>query len=176
VTVRPLAGRDGHIGGIESLVVDGTRYYFGFDYQSDLVLSPLIDDPVAMARFAVEHMEQTDGKHDEAYWAELVDIAAEDSGLAGREDTEIDLGSRQTTYHLRYLLGAACGWDDAILADDEVTEALTRLKLDPEEWDSLDECLKLEGPDAELVKRRYLEHFAVTTPGNWRTVFAPLLA
>ncbi|MFB6711656.1 hypothetical protein ACFCZY_08035 [Streptomyces sp. NPDC056237] len=55
----PLPGRIAHVGGIESLVLDGHHYCFGFDHSSDTVLSPLIDAPEAMAVFASEHMRQT---------------------------------------------------------------------------------------------------------------------
>jgi len=62
VDLAPLPDRIGRVGGIESLSLDGRRYYFGFDYKSDVVLSPLIDDPGAMAAFASEYMRQTTGK------------------------------------------------------------------------------------------------------------------
>jgi hypothetical protein len=49
---EPLAGRDGHLGGIESIFLDNVTYFFGFDYRNDLALSPLINDRDAMACFA----------------------------------------------------------------------------------------------------------------------------
>ncbi|MFE5842718.1 hypothetical protein ACFQ7N_13850 [Streptomyces niveus] len=67
-----LPGRTGVIGGIESLVLDGRRLFFGFDFTSDQVLSPLIGDAGAMARYAARHLRQRTGVHDESYWAELV--------------------------------------------------------------------------------------------------------
>jgi hypothetical protein len=82
---QPLAGRKGHVGGIEALTLDGTVYFFGFDFGSDLVLSPLISDATLMARFASEHMEQRDGVHDEAYWRELVGYAVDDSELCSEK-------------------------------------------------------------------------------------------
>ncbi len=87
-----IDGRIGHVGGIESLTLDGRRYFFGFDYKSELVVSPLIDDPDAMAAFASEHMRQNTGKHDEAYWAELVDWAVEYSDLV-EEDADRDFST-----------------------------------------------------------------------------------
>jgi hypothetical protein len=42
VTIAPIDDRVGHVGGIESMTVDGRRWYFGFDYSSDMVVSPLI--------------------------------------------------------------------------------------------------------------------------------------
>jgi hypothetical protein len=73
----PLDERVGHISGVESVVVDGRRWYFGMDYGSDLVVSPLIDDPGRMAEFAARYMAQTTGTHDAAYWAAL-DIDPDD--------------------------------------------------------------------------------------------------
>ncbi|GAA2676719.1 MULTISPECIES: immune inhibitor A [Actinosynnema] len=176
MTYEPFPGGEGAVVGIESLTLDGTRYYFAFNYPSDFVLSPLIDDAETMAAFAAEHFTQTDGKHDAAYWAELVEIADEDSGLAEFENTffeseELERG--ETTYHLRYLLGAACAWDGAILKDAEVLAALDRLGLG-HEWDDLDKCTELDGDDAEYVVERYFDHIAELLQGNWRTVFAPL--
>lgn len=58
--IKPIAERVGHVGGIESMMVDGRRWFFGFDYSMDMAVSPLIDDPARMAEFASEHMLQTD--------------------------------------------------------------------------------------------------------------------
>ncbi|MGW1103806.1 hypothetical protein [Streptomyces sp. NPDC002540] len=55
----PPPGRIAHVGGIESLVLDGHHHCFGFECGSDTVLSPLVDGPQAMAAFASEHMRQT---------------------------------------------------------------------------------------------------------------------
>ncbi|MFI6578372.1 hypothetical protein ACIBFB_21495 [Nocardiopsis sp. NPDC050513] len=117
--IAPLPGRDGHVGGIESMTIDGRRYYFGFDYKGDMVVSPLIDDPDAMAAFASEHMLLTDGAHDAAYWRDLVDDAVRESGLC--YDTDRVLTSERLSRepmpprhsHLRYLLGTLTGhWDE----------------------------------------------------------------
>jgi hypothetical protein len=146
----PIANRVGHVGGIESIVVDDTRYYFGFDYRADITLSPLIDDPRAMAAFASRHMLQQTGAKPPAYWAKLVDESVEDSGLASdsddREFTAADLSriarrleqARRTgrvssgfelRTSLRYLLGASCAW--ALHATDkDAVAALERLGLD----------------------------------------------
>ncbi|GAA2631392.1 hypothetical protein GCM10010399_74490 [Dactylosporangium fulvum] len=180
MTYEPLDERDGHVAGIESLTVDGRRYYFGFDHSSDLVVSPLIDDAAAMAEFAAAHLAQTDGRHDAAYWSELVAGAVEESMLTGdRADTELDTGALRAgemSYHLRYLMGAAVGWTEDLFEDEEVAAALTRLGLDPDDgWETIDRCLGLDGPDAGLVLRRYLAYLAADLPGNWRTILGPLL-
>ena len=178
MNLEPLfPDRIGWAGGIESITVDGTRYFFGFDYSSDLVLSPLIDEPAVMAAYAAKYMSQRDGTHDEAYWAEHVGDAVEGSDLTEPDDRDFsgfDLGAGRTTYHLRYVLGAACSWDTGLFEDEDVVAALTRLKLDPDEdWDSVDSCLEMTGPDPELVTARYYASLAANLPGNWRTVFAP---
>ena len=79
---EPIKSRVGRIGGIESLVIDGKLHYFGFSYSDDLVLSPLIDSPDAMAAFAARYMRQRDGVHGWDYWAELVKTAVTESDLA----------------------------------------------------------------------------------------------
>jgi hypothetical protein len=180
VNLEPLdSDRIGWVGGIESLTLDGKRYFFGFDYGSDLVLSPLIDDQALMATYAAKYMAQADGTHDEAYWSELVADAVESSSLAEPDDRDFgspELGAGGTTYHLRYLLGAASSWDTGLFEDDEVIAALKRLKLDhDEDWDSVDRCLEMTGPDAELVTARYFASLADNLQGNWRAVFAPLV-
>jgi hypothetical protein len=63
-SVAPIAGRLGHVGGIESVVVDGHRWFFEFDYRRDWVVSPLIDDEATMSEFASRYMRQIDGTHD----------------------------------------------------------------------------------------------------------------
>jgi hypothetical protein len=78
----PIAGRNGRVGGIESFTLDDRRYYFGFDHKQGLVLSPLIDDADAMARFASHHMLATypgrlfgllgkTGPKDKAFWSDM---------------------------------------------------------------------------------------------------------
>lgn len=116
--LSPIEDRDGWIGGIESIVVDGRRWYFGFDYSSDLVLSPLIDDETTMSLFASRHMSQRDGAHDAAFWRELVAGSVTTSDLTDdaqdREYTSERLATQRLTprYYLSYLLGAAAGWPD----------------------------------------------------------------
>lgn len=126
-TVDPtggLPGRTGVVGGIESLVLDGRRLFFGFDFSSDQVLSPLIDDEEAMARFAARHMRQRTGVHDEPYWAQLVRSSIESSDLVWRDEQRTfttraletgDAGAAQG--HLLYLLGAATA-EDGTAGDD----------------------------------------------------------
>ncbi|MER8230876.1 hypothetical protein [Streptomyces sp. NPDC094049] len=184
----PLPGRVGHVGGIESLTLDGRRYYFGFDYQSDLVVSPLIGDPDAMAAFAAAHMRQSDGSHDASYWAELVAHAV------GRSDLVADDTKREFTAeglrtgipapgsHLLYLLDAAGEWDDSFTLPTDVGEAFARLGFDEDDAiECVDECLRAireDGadarPDERAVARWYLASSVTCLPGNWALLFAPL--
>jgi hypothetical protein len=105
------------------------RWFFGFDYSLDLVVSPLIDDAEVMAAFASRYMRQTDGAHRPEHWAEIVRWAVEDvsGGLASHADSDYasadfrriaaDLAAAQAgnhalpgmsiDYHLLYLLEAA---------------------------------------------------------------------
>lgn len=176
VMMEPLADRDGHIGGIESLVLDGRRYFFGFDYSSDLVVSPLIGDADAMAAFASVHMRQRTGEHDAEYWSALVAGSVDESALTAgsREFTSTALPRPRS--HLLYLLGAATGWDDWFDEDDEARAACVRLHLDTEDPDFLDECLTMlpESADAWIVVRYHLTALLRHLPGNWGVLFAPI--
>src|SRR4051794_16863280 len=113
------------------MTVDGRRWYFGFDYSSDLVGSPLVDDPALMSDFAGEHTGQRDGPHEPPFWRELVDASVEQSDLVDsdedRQFTSELLAARrlQPDYHLQYLLGAASGWDDSFFAEPAVKTALS---------------------------------------------------
>ncbi|MFF9351854.1 hypothetical protein [Streptomyces sp. NPDC014734] len=184
----PLPDRIGHVGGIEALTLDGRRHYFGLDYRNDLVLSPLIDDPAAMAAFASEHMRQTTGTHDAAYWADLV-AAAADAGEPGRVGTEGETvpggagdGMSDAEDHLLYLLGAATGWDDWFDQAPEVRRAYERLGFDEEETEFVDHCLQAvrehgarARPDEWAVARFHLTTAAQHLPDNWRTLLTPLV-
>jgi hypothetical protein len=145
----PIEGRDGWVGGIESLVVDGRRWYFGFDYSSDLVLSPLIDDETTMSEFAGRYMSQRDGAHDAAYWRELVDDSVTVSDLTEEDDhrefTSEGLAAQRLSLgdYLWYLLGAA----DGVKADA-----------------------------GRLLMTRFIETFLENAPGNWPVVFSALRA
>ncbi|MDP9892144.1 hypothetical protein J2W32_004287 [Variovorax boronicumulans] len=94
---QPIAGRVGHVGGIESFTLDGRRYYFGFDHKQGLVLSPAIDDAAAMAHFASRHMQALyrgrlfgllgkTGPRDEAFWAEAVEWSENATDLPGQPE------------------------------------------------------------------------------------------
>lgn len=185
--ISPLPDRIGSIGGIESFTLDGRRYYFGFNYQSDLVVTPLIDDPQAMAVFASEYMRQTTGKHDVAYWSELVTMAAEFSDLVGedadRTFTSEDLrgGIPEPGTHLLYLLGAATDWEAWFAEAPEVHQAYEELGYDEEDSDFLDECLEAVQKDgignrpAEwAVARFHMTTAAQRAPANWGVLFGPL--
>ena len=186
----PLAGRNGHVGAIEAITLDGTMYFFGFDFRSDLVLSPLIADAELMARFASRHMAQRDGRHDVAYWRELVGHAVEDSQLcsddAGRSfDSQmlaatierLDRVRREGAldpgfaieYHLRYLLGAASAWE---VPEEAGTD-------DPDLWIAqiagdkpLDDGASLQHIASRLQK--HLNALVEAAPGNWHYRFAAL--
>jgi hypothetical protein len=187
---QPLAGRNGHVGAIEALTLDGTLYFFGFDFRSDLVLSPLIADADLMARFASRHMAQRDGRHNDIYWRELVDCAVEASQLcsdeAGRSfDSQmlaatidrLERVRRQGAldpgfaieYHLRYLLGAAGGWE---VPEEAGTD-------DPDLWIAqiagdtpLDNGASLQHVASRL--QTHLNALVDAAPGNWRYRFAAL--
>ncbi|MFD7426981.1 hypothetical protein ACFV6Z_07945 [Streptomyces sp. NPDC059818] len=164
-TVDPttgLPGRTGAIGGIESLVLDGRRLFFGFDFSSDQVLSPLIDDAGAMALFAARHMRQRTGAHDEAYWAELVRASIDGSDLVWRDAQRAfssaalesgDAGDAQG--HLLYLLDAATLWDGHIPAD-----------LPPGTARPGDDTAEAEERVREALRRR-------STVANWSLLFGP---
>ncbi|MFF8913049.1 hypothetical protein ACF08M_06930 [Streptomyces sp. NPDC015032] len=138
-----LPGRIGVIGGIESLVLDDRRLWFGFDFTSDQVLSPLIGDAGAMARYAARHMRQRTGAHNEDYWTHLVRAAVENSDLVQFDEQRtfttrsLEAGDASPAHgHLLYLLDAAA-----------------------------------EDPDDEDGELRPVQ--ARTTVGNWSLLFAP---
>lgn len=186
----PLAGRHGHVGAIEAIGIDGTMHFFGFDFRSDLVLSPLIEDPALMARFASRHMAQRDGTHDETYWQELVGLARESSELCTDDDgrsfdtrmlaaTIARLGQVRHSgtadpgfgveYHLRYLLGAAGGWEVPEEAGAEDTDLwITQIA---------GQAPLAEGTPLQDVAARLQQHLNAlvdAAPGNWATRFAVL--
>jgi hypothetical protein len=183
----PLPDRIGYVGGVESLTLDGRRHYFGFDYQSDVVLTPLIDDPEAMAVFASEYLRQTTGQHDVAYWAEHVAAAAGDSSLTGEESdrtfTSEDLrgGVPEPGTHLLYLLGAATEWENWFAESPEVAQTYERLGFDEDDSEFLDQCLEVvrkdgiaNRPDEWAVARFHVTTAAQHAPGNWGILFGPL--
>jgi hypothetical protein len=186
------AGREGHVGAIESIALDGTMYFFGFDFGSDLVLSPLIADAAQMARFASCHMAQRDGTHDETYWRELVGYAREDSELCSEESGRtFDSGVLKAAiaslgrvrvdgipepgfaigYHLRYLLAAAGDgeWKLPPEADvEDVDVAIARIAGN----EPLPVGVTLQ--DAATRLQSHLNMLVDMTSGNWQTLFAVL--
>ncbi|MFB6947950.1 hypothetical protein ACFWGL_42735 [Streptomyces sp. NPDC060286] len=168
---RGLTGRTGVVGGIESLVLDGRRLWFGFDFTSDQVLSPLIDDAGAMARYAARHMRQRTGAHDESYWAQLVQAAAENSYLVRYDEQRtfttqsLESGDAGPAHgHLLYLLDAAT--EDPVDSDPVHTgtgsqEPATQSGLRPDE-------VTLEGEDGQPGTA-----LTLNTVGNWSLLFAP---
>lgn len=187
-TPTPIAGRDGHVGAVESLVLDGTTWFFGFDYGADLAVSPLIDDIDQMARFCSRHMEQRDGPHDEAYWRDMVEISIEDSELSSEPGSRVfstealaaviaslDGAIRTNTstpgfalpYHLQYLLGAAGGW--TVETDGfEYAIAVVAGEETPVAGEGV--------ADVATWLRGELKALTQAAPGNWSTLFKVLTA
>ncbi|MFJ2861889.1 hypothetical protein [Kitasatospora sp. NPDC087314] len=188
---EPLPGRVGHVAAIESLTLDGRRYFFGFDHRSDLVVSPLVDDPDAMAAFAAEHLRQSDGPHDPAYWAALVAEAVDGSALVDRDsEREFTTEGLRTELpdpdsHLLYLLDAVTDLDEDTGLPADLQQACERLGFagpdDDDFADSVDDCLEavlaegpLGRPDEWTVVRGYLGSAIGALPGNWGLLFGPL--
>ena len=188
--ITPIADREGRVGGIESMVVDGRRWFFGFDFSMDTAVSPLIDDPARMAEFASEHMLQTDGAHDVDYWRDLVDSSVEMSDIVGEDedrtyDSETLAAQRLSpSTQLMYLMGAATAWDDSFFEDEAVQAALTTIGVrerDRDDWDCLDQCIAATRSDRAEVSRagthlmtRYQRFIFDNLPANWPEVFAAL--
>jgi hypothetical protein len=188
--INPIADREGQVGGIESMVVDGRRWFFGFDYSMDTAVSPLIEDPARMAQFASRYMLQTDGEHDVAYWRDLVDSSVGMSGIVGDDehrtyDSEGLAAQRLSpSSQLIYLMGAATAWDESFFEDEAVQAVLATMGVrerDREDWDCLDQCLAALGSDSAEVSGAAAEfmtlyqHFIVDNlPANWPEVFAAL--
>ncbi len=188
---EPLPGRVGHVAAIESLTLDGRRHFFGFDHRSDLVVSPLIDDPAAMAAFAAAHLRQSDGPHDRAYWAALVAAAVDGSDLvdddAEREFTTDGLRGElpEPDGHLLYLLDAVTDLDEESGLPADIEPACERLGYagpeDDDFADTVDDCLDavithglLHHPDEWTVVHGYLTAAIAALPGNWSLLFGPL--
>lgn len=184
----PLPIGTGYVGGIESLLLDGRRYYFGFNYGSDVALSQLIDDPEDMAAFASEHMSQSDGKQDAAFWNELVAMSVDVSDLVGDEDAlrtftteELRGDLPEPDSHLLYLLGAATEWEDWYEEAPEVQQAYKGLGFDADDSELVDTCLAAvrehgvqDRPAEWTVVRYYLTTAAQHAPGNWSLLFGPV--
>jgi hypothetical protein len=135
IEYRPLDGQSGHLGGVESIVLDNVIYYFGFDYSSDLVISPLINDLDLMCEFAEKYMLQLDGSHDVEYWRELAgydselcvnesdrifiktDLILQLTKLAGSKQRNTQASNFNIEYHLCYLLNAAGEWSSGVDLD-----------------------------------------------------------
>lgn len=189
--IKPIEGREGCVGGIESMVVDGRRWFFGFDYSMDTAVSPLIDDPERMAEFASEHMLQRDGQHDVAYWRELVESSVETSDIVGEDvhrtyDSETLAAERLApSDQLMYLMGAATAWDDSFFEDEEIQAAFAAIGVreGDADWDCLEQCVAAMGSDSAeeraagtLLMTRYQRFIVDNLPDNWRDVFAALRA
>jgi hypothetical protein len=181
----PWTGRPGHVGGIESIVLDGVTWWFGFDYSEDLVVSPLIDDIDAMARHASAQMLQRDGAHDVAYWRALADdgpqlcddeaersftraaLATTMAQLQTAQANDTPMPDLVLAYHLRYLLCAAGDW----VAGAGFEAANTNIALLRGEQ-SLPAGRR--PADAARDLRAWLTELVSAAPGNWATLFALL--
>ena len=186
--IQPIADRTGHIGGIETILLDGHTYFFGFDYSEDIVVSPLLADADAMAQFASRYMMQRDGKHDEAYWREMAEESVDESNLCDSLESRTILTAQlqatataiaqaiqngqpvaglQIKYHLLYLLGAAGGWSGPDI--DEVRELIAGVSgADPGQ-----DCVV---KDAASELQQALRELIDAAPGNWATHFSSLRA
>src|SRR5262245_10208652 len=76
---RPIPFLQGFDGGIECIVIDGKRWFFGYNSSAELIITPLIDDPDVMAAFASWYMRpyRGDGRETPAYWREAIDRTIE---------------------------------------------------------------------------------------------------
>ncbi len=187
--IEPIEDREDCVGGIESMTVDGQRWYFGFDYSMDTAVSPLIDDAERMAVFASEHMLQRDGRHDVDYWRELVEMSVGQSDLV-EEEADRTYDSKTLTAQrlspssaLMYLLGAATGWDDSFFDEEAVQAALTTIGVreHDRDWDCLERCMEAaQSQDSEVssagtqLMTRYVDFIMDRAPANWPQVFAAL--
>lgn len=185
----PIPDRIGEVGGIESMTVDGRRWYFGFCFDMDIVVSPLIDDPDVMAAFASKHMVQNDGAHDAMYWRELVDASIKESYLV-REDSDRTFDSASLaanrftpSYHLTYLLGAAMGlYRDGFFEDPAARSALRTAGIDYEPhmgWECFHMCkAALQDPGraaaAAFLMNGYVDFVLRKMPANWAEVFSAM--
>lgn len=176
--MEPFPGRIGNVSSIEWLSVDGHRYYFGFDHSLDLVVSPLIDSPSAMAEFAATYLAQREGRHDTAYWADMVRLSLEAPQLttddSDAEFTTEALRAAPLPDHLHYLLSAAAGWPSDWLEEPSIIAAAESVGIDVDDDELIESCQEIGGPAADRIVNRYLTSIAENLPGNWRTVFAPL--
>ncbi|WP_348609066.1 hypothetical protein ABI214_09235 [Prescottella soli] len=181
----PLLRDYRHVGGIESIEVDGTRYFFGYDFSEDLVLSPLIDDVELMSVFAETHMEQRDGLHDRGYWRDLVDGSREYSELAQPEscsfeseqlrliitslrniaETGVPAPDFDYPYHLRFLLSSAGQWKEQFNATAEGVRAIKGAER-PADRTTLEQIAR----DILRETRNAMD----AVEGNWAEVFDAL--
>jgi hypothetical protein len=195
---RPLPLAEDAVGGIESITIAGKRYWFGFSFSADAVLSPLIDDPKVMAQFASDHMLQQEFEDAERreiacppeYWDKLVEEAIHRSDLTdserdytGRELPElrarleearrtarpVELSLSPIT-HLLYLLGATGDWGGAS-EDSELEDALDGVE------GALEVVAGVNPPplgttfaNAVNVVIAQLEHWRSVTPENWNSL------
>jgi hypothetical protein len=162
-TPSPLPNYTGRVGGIESLTMDGRRYYFGFDYKNDAVLSPLIADIDVMASYAHKYMMQSHGSAAIKDWLAVAKNAIENSGYTRNESSQnyrseflaqiasdtdraqksdVALAEFNIDYDLRYLLDAAREWEEPT-EKPTTSIALQKLNIDIDKhgWEYIDEAV-----------------------------------
>jgi len=120
------------VGGIESITVDGTDYYFGYSHIEDRVITRLFSSADEISDYAAKAMSQRDGMHDKAYWLAQANANHLDSELTDREGQTISLTKLNDALlrlkqdsdlnqtipslvipsHLGYLLEMNCNWPD----------------------------------------------------------------
>lgn len=149
----PAVGADANtVGGIESITIDGKRYFFGYQYRDDHVLTPLFASEDAIAAYALSHITQTDGRHDHAFWVAMAKTAIGESGLTDAEGQAIALAPLKAAIaelrrdtktarpvpglvmpeHLYYLLEMNCDWPDEPIPA-AVVQAAQRLGLEADD-------------------------------------------
>lgn len=142
----------GAVGGIESIVVDGRRYFFGYSHRDDRVLTPLFTREDAIAEHAATHMAQTDGRHDAAFWSGMAHRAIAESDLTDAQGQVIALAPLKAAVadlrrdtatvralsgivlpeHLYYLLEVNSEWPDGD-PSPAVVQAAQRLGLEADD-------------------------------------------
>ncbi|WP_163938704.1 hypothetical protein [Paraferrimonas sp. SM1919] len=69
------------VAGIETVIIDGIKHFYAYDFSADEVVSPLFQNETSMAEFAESNLNQKDGKHSQAYWLELIEYSKDESEI-----------------------------------------------------------------------------------------------
>ena len=92
------------IAGLESITIDGTRFWFAFDFGSDLVLTDLFASAEDIAEFAAVNLSDRAGQHPADYWLRLARIAEDDSFLVS-DMSDRDFDSQTIDRFARTIFG-----------------------------------------------------------------------